>query len=627
MTTGTVHPQVRAATPRSALLVSVLTGWIAAAASALLFVLLGSAIDALPLGGTTAGTASDALPGGASGSGWLWGALAFAALTAVCTGVGAWWSERASSLTEKRLRAAVVSAVFRGGSVRASAQAGRLLATATTSVEKTAHYRASFLGPITASLTTPLLVLLIMALSVDAVTAGVLTLLVLLVPLLVGGFQRLVRPVGGRYRRSQAALTAAFVDAIQGLETLVLARAAHRRAALLARRGEEHRRSLMRMLAVNQLLILVVDAAFSLGVVVAAAVLAVVRVAHGDLTLGDGATILLMTTLVIGPVDVVGQFFYIGIAGRAAQAQIGSVVSVADAGAPAPQDGAAQDTVGQDTATQDTATQDTVGQDTAAQDAAEAARAPRTAAGARAGESPDALVLEDVDAGWPGGPVVLQGLSLRVARGEHVALVGPSGSGKSTVAALLQGHLVARSGTVRVDGIDPGREPDRARQRIAAVSQRAFHFLGTIEDNLRIAAPRASEAQLWDALERAGMRADVEAMPAGLATSVGEQGALLSGGQSQRLAIARAWLSDAPILVLDEPTSQVDLAAEEQILAALRRLAAERTVLMIAHRPGAILAADRIVRIEPIETATTASDPAIGTSRPSAHASTREVQS
>jgi ABC-type transport system involved in cytochrome bd biosynthesis fused ATPase/permease subunit len=515
-----------------------------------------------------------------------------------------------------------VSAVFRGGSVRASAQAGRLLATATTSVEKTAHYRASFLGPITASLTTPLLVLLIMALSVDAVTAGVLTLLVLLVPLLVGGFQRLVRPVGGRYRRSQAALTAAFVDAIQGLETLVLARAAHRRAELLARRGEEHRRSLMRMLAINQLLILVVDAAFSLGVVVAAAVLAVVRVAHGDLTLGDGAAILLMTTLVIGPVDVVGQFFYIGIAGRAAQTQIGSVVTAADPGAPAPEGDAAKGTAGQDPAAQDAAALDA-----AALDAAEAAQAPSTGAGVRAGEPTDALVLEGVDAGWPGGPTVLEGLSLRVARGEHVALVGPSGSGKSTVAALLQGHLVARSGTVRVDGIDPGREPARARQRIAAVSQRAFHFLGTIEDNLRIAAPQASDAQLWDALERAGMRSDVEAMPAGLATSVGEQGALLSGGQSQRLAIARAWLSDAPILVLDEPTSQVDLAAEEQILAALRRLAAERTVLMIAHRPGAILAADRIVRIDPIGTSATASDPAVGTPRPSAHASSREVQS
>ena len=92
-------------------------------------------------------------------------------------------------------------------------------------------------------------------------------------------------------------------------------------------------------------------------------------------------------------------------------------------------------------------------------------------------------------------------------------------------------------------------------------------------------------------------------MPAGLATPVGEQGALLSGGQSQRLAIAQAWLQDAPILVLDEPTSQVDLAAEEQILTALRLLAADRTVLMIAHRPGAILAADRVIRLDPAPSA------------------------
>jgi ABC-type multidrug transport system fused ATPase/permease subunit len=204
-----------------------------------------------------------------------------------------------------------------------------------------------------------------------------------------------------------------------------------------------------------------------------------------------------------------------------------------------------------------------------------------------------------VDAGWADGPTVLSGLSLRVEHGEHVALAGPSGAGKSTVASLLLGHLTARAGTVRVDGIDPVRNPAGARSRIAAVQQRAFHFLGTIEDNLRLAAPAVTEARLWEALELAGLRADVEAMPAGLATPVGEQGALLSGGQSQRLAIAQAWLQDAPILVLDEPTSQVDLAAEEQILAALRRLAADRTVLMIAHRPGAILAADRVIRLDP----------------------------
>ena len=579
MTTGTVHPQVRASTPRRVLAVSALTGWLAAGASALLFVLLGRVVD---------GLAADALPAhdaAPAPTAWVLWAVLLGLVVAVCTGAGAWWSERTSAQAEKHLRAAVVSAVFRGGAVRASAQAGRLLAAATTSVEKTAHYRAGFLGPITASLTTPLLVLLVMAVAVDPVTAGVLTLLVLLVPVLVGGFQRLVRPVGGRYRRSQAALTSAFVDAIQGLETLVLARAAHRRAELLARRGEEHRRSLMRMLAVNQLLILVVDAAFSLGVVVAAAVLTAVRVGTGDLSAGDGTAILLLSTLVIGPVDVVGQFFYIGIAGRASQAQLGSVLGAETTSAPQADPASEADRT------------------PAATPSAVPEAAPSPAAGSPSAAGTPALLLEEVDAGWPGGPTILDGLSLRVESGEHVALVGPSGAGKSTVASLLLGHLAARAGRVRVDGIDPARDPAGARSRIAAVQQRAFHFLGTIEDNLRLAAPGASEAQLWEALERAGLRADVDAMPAGLVTPVGEQGALLSGGQSQRLAIAQAWLQDAPILVLDEPTSQVDLAAEEQILTALRLLAADRTVLMIAHRPGAILAADRVIRLDPAPSA------------------------
>ena len=579
MTTGTVHPQVRASTPRRVLAVSALTGWLAAGASALLFVLLGRVVD---------GLAADALPAhdaAPAPTAWVLWAVLLGLVVAVCTGAGAWWSERTSAQAEKHLRAAVVSAVFRGGAVRASAQAGRLLAAATTSVEKTAHYRAGFLGPITASLTTPLLVLLVMAVAVDPVTAGVLTLLVLLVPVLVGGFQRLVRPVGGRYRRSQAALTSAFVDAIQGLETLVLARAAHRRAELLARRGEEHRRSLMRMLAVNQLLILVVDAAFSLGVVVAAAVLTAVRVGTGDLSAGDGTAILLLSTLVIGPVDVVGQFFYIGIAGRASQAQLGSVLGAETTSAPQADPASEADRT------------------PAATPSAVPEAAPSPAAGSPSAAGTPALLLEEVDAGWPGGPTILDGLSLRVESGEHVALVGPSGAGKSTVASLLLGHLAARAGRVRVDGIDPARDPAGARSRIAAVQQRAFHFLGTIEDNLRLAAPAATQEQLWEALERAGLRADVEAMPAGLATPVGEQGALLSGGQSQRLAIAQAWLQDAPILVLDEPTSQVDLAAEEQILTALRLLAADRTVLMIAHRPGAILAADRVIRLDPAPSA------------------------
>ena len=565
---GPPDPRVRHATPRWVLFVSLALGWASALATALLFVLVGDMLDLLPVhtgldsGASVTGSESSAADGTSSRPGWYVVAAVCAVVAAVCSGAGAWFSEWAASSTETRLRRAVVSAVFRGGSVRASAQTGRLLASATTSVEKAAQYRASFLGPITASLTVPLLVLLVMALAVDAVTAGILALLILLVPLLIGGFQRLVRPVGGAYRRSQAALTTAFLDAIQALETLVYARAADRRAAVLAARGETHRKTLMSMLAVNQLLILVVDAAFSLGVTVAAAVVTTVRVTSGDMSVGEGLTVMLLTTLVIGPVDVVGQFFYIGIAGRASETQIGTILRSGDAGVEGSLSG----------------------------DEAEPVASASDAHGAT-------IELDGVSAGWPGGADVLTDISLRVERGERVALVGPSGTGKSTLAALVEGHLAPRRGSVRVDGLDPIADTGAVRGRIAGVEQRAFLFLGSIADNLRLAAPGADDSQLWSALERAGLADEVAAMPAGLDTQVGEQGALLSGGQSQRLAIARAWLQDAPVLLLDEPTSQVDLAAETRILGALDQLAANRTVLMIAHRPGAILAADRVVSL------------------------------
>lgn len=184
-----------------------------------------------------------------------------------------------------------------------------------------------------------------------------------------------------------------------------------------------------------------------------------------------------------------------------------------------------------------------------------------------------------------------------------MALVGPSGAGKSTVGALLQGHLVPSSGRVFVGGVDASADPAAARAHLAVVEQRTFLFLGAIASR-RVADPAATDARLWEVLGLAGLADEVAAMPRGLDTPVGEHGALLSGGQAQRLGIARAWLRDAPILLLDEPTSQVDLAGEAAILGALDRLAAGRSVLMIAHRPGAILSADRTIELAPVRGAT-----------------------
>ncbi|MDI9629098.1 MAG: ABC transporter ATP-binding protein [Acidobacteriota bacterium] len=528
---------IRQATPRWVMAMSVGLAWLTAVATALLYVQIGVAVDAWVL------TAAS-----------LVGLIVLALVAAAAAGTGAWFSQRAASTAERRLRRAVVSRIFDVG-VTGATRSGELLSLATEAVERATHYRAAFLGPILGALTTPLLVLGVMAITVDPVTAGWLALLVLLVPLLIGGFQRMVSPIGAAYRASQARLTAGFLEAIQALEMLVYARAAHRVEADLSARGEDHRRRLMRLLAGNQVLIFVVDAAFSLTIVVAAAAIAVTRIGSGDLSLGGGISVILLATLVIGPVDVVGQFFYIGIGGRAAQRQLITHLTKARPAQPS-RDGYATPMVG-------------------------------------------GIVLDAVTVGWPDGPPVVADLSLRVAPGERVALVGPSGVGKSTVAALIQGDLTPQAGSVQVDGLDLAQAPPgQVRSRLAVVEQRTFLFQGSIADNLRLADPRATDDRLWQVLELAGLRAEVEAMPDKLDTQVGEHGALLSGGQSQRLAIARAWLRDAPILLLDEPTSQVDLAGEAGILAALDRLAEGRTVLMIAHRPGAILAADRVVTLQ-----------------------------
>ena len=541
---------VRRATPRWLLICSVVLSWVAALATALLLVLLGDGVDRM-VGGRPVPRGRPVL------------LIGLAVICGLAVGVGQWLSQWGASSTERRLRQAVMSRVLQLGPTGTRGGTGELLSMATNSVERTAHYRAGFLGPMTGALTTPLLVLAVMAVTTDAGIAWRLAVLIVLVPLAIGGFQRLVRPVGAAYHRSQARLTSAFLEALRGLDTLVYARAAQGTADRLAERGEQHRRSLMHLLAVNQLLILVVDVAFSLTVVVAGGVLAADRVASGALPVGRGVAVLLMTVLVIGPVDVVGQFFYIGVTGRANQRNLGRHLS---AGRPP------------------------AGAQTRPQRSGELQQGHQAA-----------ILLEDVSASWSADRPVLSGLNLRVEQGETVALVGPSGVGKSTVRALIQGFLMPTSGRVLVAGLDTAScSAQLIRSQLAVVEQRPFLFLGSIADNLRMAAPDASESELWRALGTAGLDGEVRAMPRGLQTPVGARGRTMSGGQAQRLAIARAVLRDAEILILDEPTSEVDLGAEADILAALRRLAQGRTVLLIAHRPGAIMAADRLIRLAPL---------------------------
>jgi len=196
---------------------------------------------------------------------------------------------------------------------------------------------------------------------------------------------------------------------------------------------------------------------------------------------------------------------------------------------------------------------------------------------------------------YPDGHTIFEGFNLRLQAGEHVGIVGPSGAGKSTLFALLQRFYDAQGGRILVDGQDIARVTQESlRQMIAVVPQDAALFHRSIAENIRYGRLEASDEELLQAAIAA--RCDfIERMPEGFDTIVGDRGVKLSGGQRQRLAIARAFLKDAPILLLDEATSALDADSEEAIRDALRQLVHGRTLIAIAHRLSTVRSLDRIV--------------------------------
>ena len=209
------------------------------------------------------------------------------------------------------------------------------------------------------------------------------------------------------------------------------------------------------------------------------------------------------------------------------------------------------------------------------------------------------LRFEAVTAGWaPDRPDVLDELSLQVPPGSRVALLGPSGSGKSTLAALALRVLAPRAGRVTLGGTDiQSLKAEDLRSRIALLSQATHVFDDTVRGNLLLGRPDANEGDLWAALDHAALGDMVRALPAGLETWVGEGGATLSGGQARRLALARALLSRAPILILDEPATGLDAETERAFLTGVFGAAGDRTIFLIAHRLTGAERLDRIWRL------------------------------
>jgi ATP-binding cassette, subfamily C, bacterial CydD len=195
------------------------------------------------------------------------------------------------------------------------------------------------------------------------------------------------------------------------------------------------------------------------------------------------------------------------------------------------------------------------------------------------------LAFEDVSFTWESarGPV-LEHLSFRAASGEILLLTGASGAGKSTIIDLILGFITPDSGKVTINGAELATLVPAARTRMLGwIGQKPMIFAGTIAENIRFARPEAGDEELAEAIRLARLTDLIATLPQGLETQIGESGFGLSGGQAQRIAIARAFLKDAPLLLLDEPTAHLDPAVEQDVLDSIKRLAAGRTVLLATH--------------------------------------------
>ena len=210
-----------------------------------------------------------------------------------------------------------------------------------------------------------------------------------------------------------------------------------------------------------------------------------------------------------------------------------------------------------------------------------------------------AVAFESVTFAYPGGEPVLRDVSFAVPEGARVALVGPSGAGKSTALALIERFYDVGGGRIVVGGVDIRDLPRAAlRARLGYVEQEAPVLAGTLRDNLLLTAPGAGDDRLLAALDEVNLGGLVTRTPEGLDVQVGEGGVLLSGGERQRLAIARTLLADAPILLLDEPTSNLDSRNEAALRDAISAAAEKRTLIIVAHRLSTVVDSDQIVVLE-----------------------------
>ncbi|MFG2407093.1 thiol reductant ABC exporter subunit CydD [Streptomyces brevispora] len=493
---------------------------------------------------------------GLTGSG-LRTPLILLAAVALGRALVAWLTElaayRAGAAVKSELRGRLLDrAAALGPDWLSGQRTGSLVTLATRGIDALDDYFARYLPQLGLAVVVPVAVLA-RVVTEDWVSAAIIVVTLPLIPLFMILIGWATQSRMDRQWQLLSRLSGHFLDVVAGLPTLKVFGRAKAQAESIRTITSQYRLATVRTLRIAFLSSFALELLATLSVALVAVTIGM-RLVHGELDLYTGLVVLILAPEAYLPLRQVGAQYHAAAEGLAAAEEIFAVLETE------PRAGGTQEV-------------------------------PKSLR----------LELEGVTVRHAGRTEPsLAAASLVVDEGETVALVGPSGVGKSTLLNVVLGFAEPDEGRVRVGGTDlAALSPERWRERIAWVPQRPHLFAGTIAENVRLARPEADDSAVTAALRDAGAYDFVTDLPDGVGTRLGEDGAGLSAGQRQRLALARAFLADRPVLLLDEPTASLDGETEAGIVEAVRRLAAGRTVLLVVHRPALLSVADRVVRLEP----------------------------